>query len=40
MKEAKIVWYFLRAVDFWATLDIQIDITFAIFWEKLQNYFF
>ena len=29
--------YFLRAVEFWATLDIQTDITLAIFWEKLQK---
>ena len=29
--------YFLRAVEFWPTFDIQIDITLAIFWEKLQN---
>ena len=32
--------YFLRAVEFWPTFDIQIDITLAIFWEKLQNYTF
>ena len=32
--------YFLRAVAFWSTFDIQISITFATFWEKLQNYSF
>ena len=32
--------YFLRAIEFWSTFDIQIDITLAIVWEKLQNYFF
>ena len=30
--------YFLRAVEFWPTSDIQISITLAIFWEKLLNY--
>ena len=29
--------YFLRAVEFWPTFDVQIDITLAIIWEKLQN---
>ena len=32
--------YFLRAVEFWPTFDIQIDITLVIFWEKLQNHAF
>ena len=32
--------YFLRTVGFWPTFDIQISITFAIFWEKLQKYTF
>ena len=27
--------YFLRAVEFWPTFDIQISITLALFWEKL-----
>ena len=22
---------------FWSTFDIQVDITLAIFWKKLQN---
>ena len=30
--------YFLRTVEVWATFDVQISITLAIFWEKLQNY--
>ena len=29
--------YFLRAVEFCATFDIQIAINFSIFWEKLQS---
>ena len=32
--------YFLKAVEFWSDFDIQVDITLAIFWEKLQNYTF
>ena len=32
--------YFLRAAEFWPTFYIQISITLAIFWEKLQNYTF
>ena len=32
--------YFLKAVEFCSTFDIQIGITLAIFWEKLQNYTF
>ena len=32
--------YFLKAVEFCSTFDIQIDITLAIFREKLQNYTF
>ena len=31
---------FLRAVEFWPTFDIQIDMTFTIFWDKLQNHTF
>ena len=27
--------YFLRAVEFWSSFDIQISITLAIFWQKL-----
>ena len=30
--------YFLNAVEFCPTFDIQIDITLAIFREKLQNH--
>ena len=30
--------YFLKAVEFWPTFDIQVDITLAIFREKLQNH--
>ena len=29
--------YFLRAVECLSSFDIQISITLAIFWEKLQN---
>ena len=29
--------YFLKTVEFWLTFDIQVDITLAIFQEKLQN---
>ena len=32
--------YFLMAVEFWPTFDIQISKTSTIFWEKLQNYTF
>ena len=32
--------YFLRAVEFWPTFDIQIEITLAIFWDKSQNHTF
>ena len=32
--------YFLKAVEFCSTFDIQIDITLAIFREKLQNHTF
>ena len=32
--------YFLKAVEFCPTFDIQIDITLAIFREKLQNHTF
>ena len=32
--------YFLRVVDFWLTFDIHIDITLAIFCQKLQSYTF
>ena len=32
--------YLLRAVEIWATFDIQTDIIFAIFWKTLQNYTF
>ena len=32
--------YFFKAVEFCPTFDIQIDITLAIFREKLQNHTF
>ena len=32
--------YFLKTVEFFSTFNIQIAITLAIFWEKLQNYTF
>ena len=32
--------YFLKAVELCPTFDIQIDITLAIFGEKLQNHTF
>ena len=32
--------YFLRAVEFWLTFDIQISIALDIFWQKLQIYTF
>ena len=32
--------YFSKTVEFCSTFDIQISITVAIFWEKLQNYTF
>ena len=31
---------FLRSIEFWPTFDMQISITLAIFWERLQNYTF
>ena len=30
----------LKVIAIWSTFDIQIDITWAIFWEKLKNYSF
>ena len=32
--------YFLKAAEFWPTFDIQVDITLALFWERLQNHMF
>ena len=32
--------YFLTAIELWPTFDIQIDITLALFWEKLKKYTF
>ena len=32
--------YFLKVVEFWPTFGIQVDITLAIFREKLQNHTF
>ena len=40
MKDPKMTRLFLRAVEYWASFDIQIDISLAIFWEKLRNYTF
>ena len=37
-KTLKPVAYILRAIDCWATFDIQIDIYLAILWEMLRNY--
>ena len=39
-KTLKQLVYFLKAVEFWPTFDIQVDITLAIFREKLQNHTF
>ena len=39
-KQLKQPVYFLKAVEFWPTFDIQVDITLAVFWEKLQNHTF
>ena len=32
--------YFLKVVEFWSTFDIHVDITLAVFREKLQNHTF
>ena len=32
--------YFLRAVEFWPTFDIQISLTLAIFWGKVTKLHF
>ena len=32
--------YFLKAVQFWSTFDIHVDITLAMLWKKLQNHTF
>ena len=32
--------YFLKAVEFWSTFSIQVDINLAVFKEKLQNHTF
>ena len=29
--------YFLKAIEFWPTFDIQVDITLAIFWLKVAK---
>ena len=39
-KIARLFFIPLRAVQFWPTFDIEIAITLALFWEKLQNYIF
>ena len=38
--DGKQPFYFLKAVEFWSTFDIHVDITLAIFQEKLQNHIF
>ena len=38
MEDAERLLQLLRVVEVWTNFDIQIDITLAIFWEKLQNY--
>ena len=40
MENTKEPVYFLKAVEFWPTFDIQVDTTLAMFWEKLQNHTF
>ena len=40
MENTETAFYFLKAVEFWSTFDIQIDITLAVFWITLQNYTF
>ena len=40
MDNTKATCLFLRAVESWSTFDIQISVTLAMFWEKLQNYNF
>ena len=37
MENAKTARLFLKALELWASFDIQIDITLALFWEKLQS---
>ena len=37
-KTLKQLVYYLRAVKFWPTFEVQISITLAIFWKKLHNY--
>ena len=39
-KTLKELSYFLQAVEFGSTFDIQIDIILTMFQEKLQNYTF
>ena len=39
-KTLKQLLYFLKALEFCPTFDIQINITLVIFREKLQNYTF
>ena len=40
LKKLKQPIYVPWVVEFWSIFDIQIDITLAISWEKLQNYTF
>ena len=40
MKNTKTIRLFLKTVKCCCTFDIQIDITLATFWEKLQNHTF
>ena len=32
--------YFLRAIEFWPTFDIQIDITLTMFWKSCKTKLF
>ena len=40
MEGAKTTGLLFKAVEFWATFDIQINVTLAIFSEKLHCYTF
>ena len=40
MENTKTTHYFIKAVKFRPTFDIQVDITLAVFREKLQNHIF
>ena len=40
MENTKTTLYFLKTVEFRPIFDIHVDITYAIFREKLQNHTF